>query len=392
MIAQPGWLRRLREAVNTGLTAEAAVERVQNDARAKMQRQTDPYLRERLHDLDDLANRLLHELVGQSFVADHASLPDNAIIVAHDGAGRAVGLRPLETARLGAGRRRRAEPCRHRGQILGIPAVGNVGNIINFTEQGDPIIVDGSTGHVHVRPPADVENSSAEKARLRAKRQEQYRKLRDVPCLTRDGVPIDLHMNAGLVVDLPHMEETGAVSIGLFRTEIQFMVAHRFPRVRERKLLCRAILERVATRRVASRTWIGDDKVLPYMDKVEEENPALGWRAIRIGLDRPALLRSSCAPCSGPVAAATSKSCPDDRRWRNFTRPRPLRSRKSLISDVTDTPCPTICSWGSCWKSRRCSGSSTKSAPRWISYRSAPTISCNISSPSTAIIRESRTA
>ena len=289
-----GWLRRLREAVNTGLTAEAAVERVQNDARAKMQRQTDPYLRERLHDLDDLANRLLHELVGQSFVADHASLPDNAIIVARTMGPAALldydrsKLRGLVLEDGGA-----LSHVAIVARSLGIPAVGNVGNIINLAEQGDPIIVDGSTGDVHVRPPVDVENSYAEKARLRAKRQEQYRKLRDVPCLTRDGVAIDLHMNAGLVVDLPHMEETGAVSIGLFRTEIQFMIAHRFPRMREQEVLYRAILDAVPDRSVTFRTLdIGSDKVLPYMDKVEEENPALGWRAIRIGLDRPALLRT----------------------------------------------------------------------------------------------------
>ncbi len=289
-----GWLRRLREAVSSGLTAEAAVERVQNDARAKMQRQTDPYLRERLHDLDDLANRLLHELVGRSFAADPADLPDNAIIVA-----RSMGPAALLDY----------DRAKVRGLVLedggaqshvaivarsfGIPAVGNVANIINLAELGDSIIVDGSSGSVYVRPTSDVENSYSEKARLRAKRQEQYRALRDVPCETRDGVAIDLHMNAGLIVDLQHMEETGAASIGLFRTEIQFMVAHRFPRMREQEALYRSIFEAVPGRAVTFRTLdIGSDKILPYMDKVDEENPALGWRAIRIGLDRPALLRS----------------------------------------------------------------------------------------------------
>ncbi len=289
-----GWLRRLREAVNTGLTAEAAVERVQNDARAKMQRQTDPYLRERLHDLDDLANRLLHELVGQSFVADRDSLPDNAILVA-----RTMGpaaLLDYDRTKLRALVLEDGGALSHVAIVarsLGIPAVGNVGNIINLADQGDPLIVDGSTGDVYVRPTTDVANSYAEKARLRARRQEQYRSLRDVPCRTRDGVAVDLHMNAGLVVDLQHMEETGAASIGLFRTEIQFMVAHRFPRMREQELLYRSILDAAGDRPVTFRTLdIGSDKVLPYMDKVEEENPALGWRAIRIGLDRPALLRS----------------------------------------------------------------------------------------------------
>ena len=208
-----GWLRRLREAVTSGLTAEAAVERVQNDARAKMQRQTDPYLRERLHDLDDLANRLLHALVGRSFAADLASLPDNAIIVA-----RSMGPAALLDY----------DRAKVRGIVLedggaqshvaivarsfGIAAVGDVANIINLAEQGDPIIIDGSTGDVFVRPNADVENSYNEKARLRARRQEQYRALRDVPCETRDGTSIDLHMNAGLVVDLQpslsHMRRT----------------------------------------------------------------------------------------------------------------------------------------------------------------------------------------
>ncbi len=289
-----GWLRRLREAVSTGLTAEAAVERVQSDVRAKMQRQTDPYLRERLHDLDDLANRLLHELVGRAFVADHGSLPENAIIIA-----RAMGpaaLLDYERARIrglvledGGAQSHVAIVARS----LGIPAVGNVANIINLAEQGDNIIVDGTTGDVYVRPTVDVENAYGEKARLRARRQEQYRALRDKPSVTRDGVAIDLHMNAGLVVDLQHVAETGAASIGLFRTEIQFMVAHRFPRMREQELLYRSIFEAVEGRAVTFRTLdIGSDKILPYMDKVEEENPALGWRAIRIGLDRPALLRS----------------------------------------------------------------------------------------------------
>ena len=289
-----GWLRRLREAITGGLTAEAAVERVQNDARARMQRQTDPYLRERLHDLDDLANRLLHQLVGRSFVAEHADMPDNAILVA-----RSMGpaaLLDYDRAKLrglvledGGAQSHVAIVARS----LGIPAVGNVANVINLAEQGDAMIVDGSTGDVYVRPTQDVENSYSEKARLRARRQAQYRELRDRPSITKDGVPIDLHMNAGLVVDLQHVAETGAASIGLFRTEIQFMVAHRFPRMREQEALYRSIFEAVPGKPVTFRTLdIGSDKILPYMDKVDEENPALGWRAIRIGLDRPALLRT----------------------------------------------------------------------------------------------------
>jgi len=177
-------------------------------------------------------------------------------------------------------------------RALGIPAVGEVANIIDFVEPGDAIIVDGASGAVHVRPSPDVEHAYAEKARLRARRQEQYRKLRDVPAVTKNGVAIALHMNAGLLVDLQHVAETGAASIGLFRTEIQFMVVSKFPRMREQEAFYKAAFDGAAGNPITFRTLdIGSDKVLPYMTKVEEENPALGWRAIRIGLDRPGLLR-----------------------------------------------------------------------------------------------------
>ncbi|VTZ52170.1 Phosphoenolpyruvate--protein phosphotransferase [Methylocella tundrae] len=301
-----GWLRRLREAVTTGLTAEAAVERVQNDARAKLQRHTDPSMRERLHDLDDLANRLLHELTGQSFVSAHDELPDNAIIVARTMGPAALleydrsKLRGLILEDAGGG-----SHVAIVARALGIPAAGDVANILDFVEPGDAIIVDGALGDVQVRPTPDVEHAYAEKARLRAKRQEQYRKLRDVPAVTKDGVGIDLHMNAGLLVDLQHLAETGAISVGLFRTELQFMLASRFPKMSEQERLYRAALDLAQGKQITFRTLdIGSDKVLPYMTQLQEENPALGWRAIRIGLDRPGLLRTQLR---GLLRAAASR-------------------------------------------------------------------------------------
>lgn len=289
-----GWLRRMREAVMTGLTAEAAVERVQSDNRARMMRQTDPYLRERLHDLDDLANRLLHQLVGVDFVSDGEDLPDNAIVVA-----RSMGpaaLLDYDRARLRGIVLEEGGPASHVAIVaraLGIPAVGRVENATALVEPGDAIISDGVAGEVQIRPRPDVEAAYAEKARLRAKRQEQYRALRDVAPVTRDGIAIDLQLNAGLLADLPHLEETAAHGIGLFRTEIQFMVAQKMPSTSEQQKLYRAVLDAVGDAPVVFRTLdIGGDKILPYMSAIEEENPALGWRAIRIGLDRPGLLRS----------------------------------------------------------------------------------------------------
>src|SRR5574337_669381 len=288
-----GWLRRLREAVSSGVTAEAAVERVQNDARAKLQRQTDPYLRDRLHDLNDIANRLLHQLAGQNLVISPEELPDNAILVARSMSPAA--LLDYDRSRLRGLVLEEAGESSHIAIVaraLAVPAVSEIANILEVVENGDPIIVDGDAGEIYLRPPADVEAAFAEKARMRARKQAQYRALRGAPTVSLDGISIGLHMNAGLLVDMPHLAETGAASIGLFRTELQFMLASRFPRPGAQEQLYRAILDAARERPVTFRTLdIGGDKLLPYMKGFEEENPALGWRALRIGLDRPALLR-----------------------------------------------------------------------------------------------------
>ncbi|GJE26693.1 phosphoenolpyruvate--protein phosphotransferase [Methylobacterium organophilum] len=288
-----GWLRRMREAVQSGLTAEAAVERVQSDNRARMLRQSDPYLRDRLHDLDDLANRLLRRLVGQEGGGAAGAMPENAILVA-----RSMGpaaLLDYDRARLRGVVLEEGGPTSHIAIVaraLGIPAVGEIANATALCDSGDAIIVDGVTGEIQVRPTPEVEASYAEMVRLRARRQEQYRALRSVPAQTRDGVRVGLNLNAGLLVDLTHLHETGAEGIGLFRTELQFMVAERMPSAAEQQTLYEQVFAATGDLPVTIRTLdIGGDKILPYMPALEEENPALGWRAIRIGLDRPALLR-----------------------------------------------------------------------------------------------------
>ncbi|MEO9874567.1 MAG: phosphoenolpyruvate--protein phosphotransferase [Anderseniella sp.] len=288
-----GWLRKLREAVATGLTAEAAVERVQSDTRARMARQPDPYLRERLHDLDDIANRLLRLLTGAEEKASRTELPKDSIVVA-----RTMG--PAELLDY--------DPSRLRGLVLevvgstshvaivaralGVTTVGSARSVSDLAEDGQEIIIDGGSGDVHVRPSQDVQQVYTEKVRLYAKRQAQYAKMRDMPAVTLDGRHIDLSINAGLMVDLPHLEAAGAQGIGLFRTELQFMLARRFPRFGEQKRFYESILQGAGDRPVVFRTLdIGSDKVLPYLTSVKEENPAIGWRAIRMALDRPALLR-----------------------------------------------------------------------------------------------------
>lgn len=289
-----GFTRRLREAVATGITAEAAVERVQSDNRAKMMRTTDVYMRERMHDLDELGTRLLRQLTGDKGPAGAKELPENAILFARHMAPAA--LLDYDRTRLRGLVLEEAGPTSHVAIVaraMGIATVGQIENATNLVEPGDAVIVDGATGEVHFRPSADIETAYAEKVRFRARRQAQYAAIREKPAVTKDGVEVKLNLNAGLVVDLPFIEETGAAGIGLFRTELQFMVANALPKTSQQYELYAKVLDVANGKPVTFRTLdIGGDKVLPYMEVMEEENPALGWRAIRLGLDRPGLLRS----------------------------------------------------------------------------------------------------
>ena len=288
-----GWRARIQEAIKTGLTAEGAVERVQMETRARMIAITDPYLRERLNDLDDLANRLLRHLTGRADTASKDILPDDAILVARN-MGPAE-LLDYDRTRLKAVVIEECSPTSHVAIVaraLGIPLVGRTEGVLDRIDAGDAIIVDGDVGQIFVRPTADVLAAYGDAMAVKVQRRAEYAALRDMPAESLDGVSVSLMMNAGLTVDLPHLAETGAAGIGLFRTELQFMVSATMPRLAAQVELYGSVLDAAGDRPVIFRTLdIGGDKVLPYLVGPREENPALGWRAIRLTLDRPALLR-----------------------------------------------------------------------------------------------------
>jgi len=290
-----GWHHRLRGAVQDGLTAEAAVERVQNSTRARMLRQIDPFWAERVRDLDDLSDRLLRILAGRANDHGHReNLPDDTILIA-----RTMG--PAELLDYDRTKLRglvvEDGSCQSHVAIvakaLGIAAIGQAHRIVEHVADGDAVIVDSETGEVHLRPSGDVIAAFQDKVRFRARRQEHYRELRDLPGVTRDGTRIDLLLNAGMLVDLPHLEESGAEGIGLFRTELQFMLSDRLPRLDRQTEAYKAVLDQAGGAPVCFRTLdIGGDKMLPYLHRVPEENPAMGWRALRMSLDRPGLFRT----------------------------------------------------------------------------------------------------
>lgn len=289
-----GWRRRLDEALLTGLTAEAAVQRVRNDTRARMLRMPDPYARDRLHDIDDLSNRLLRILAGGMGTAATGTLPQDAIVIARTmGAAELLDydrqrLRGLVLEEGGS-----ASHVAIVARALGIAALSQVKGVLEAVEPGDAAIVDAEGGELHVRPTQEVVSAYADKVRFRARRQAQYAALRNVPPVTLDGERVAMHINAGLLFDLPHLDQSGADGIGLFRTELQFMISATFPRLEQQTRLYKSILDAAGGRPVVFRSLdVGGDKVLPYFRADKEENPAIGWRAIRMALDRPALFRT----------------------------------------------------------------------------------------------------
>jgi phosphotransferase system enzyme I (PtsP) len=285
-----GWRQRMRDAVNTGLTAEAAVERVQDETRLRVQRLGDPILRERAHDFDDLARRLLRHLTGDGGVEN---LPQNAVLLARN-------MGPAEL--LDYGRDRLAglvlEDAASTSHVaivarsMGLPLVSSAEGISDAARAGHIIALDGESGEVHLRPAPEIIGAYEEKRNLRLQAQARFAAVRDLPATTKDGVTIRLMINAGLELDMPHLKESGADGIGLFRTELQFMIGETMPRLTDQARFYKGILDAAGDRPVVFRTLdLGGDKVLPYARWEREENPALGWRAIRIALDRPALLR-----------------------------------------------------------------------------------------------------
>lgn len=290
-----GWSRRINEAIDSGLTAEAAIERVQQRTRMRMRQIDDPLLRDRMHDLEDLSNRLIRIVSGQMGTAAHMGLRQDSILIARN-------LGPAEL--LEYDRRRLKGVVLEEGSLtahviivaraMGVPVLGRVNDVRTSIREGDLLLLDTGTGALHVRPPQSVQDAFDAKLEASQKRRANLAALRDLPAVTRDGIPIELMINAGLREDVAALDLTGARGIGLFRTEFQFLVSATLPQRERQQRLYRDVLDAAGDRPVIFRTVdIGGDKALPYMnvDTVMEENPAMGWRALRLALEREGLLK-----------------------------------------------------------------------------------------------------
>jgi phosphotransferase system, enzyme I, PtsP len=246
-----------------------------------------------LADLDDLANRLQRHLLGQGDIQQPRDLPDETILVARN-------MGPAEL--LDYDRKKLKGVVLEEGtatahvaiiaRALDVPVLGRCHDLMAKVLPGDPLIVDGDNSQLYVRPPEDIQQTYAEAMRQRSERQEAFAATRHLPAVTLDGTEVTLMVNAGLLIDVPQIEAQGAAGIGLYRTEITFMVAQSFPDVARQRDVYKRAMDASNGKPVVFRTLdIGSDKVLSYWQREAEENPAMGWRAIRISLDRPALLR-----------------------------------------------------------------------------------------------------
>ncbi len=286
-----GWMKRMEQDIARGLSAEAAVEMEQSAARARMEQVTDQYLRERLHDLDDLSNRLLRILTGQGSETG-AEMPADPILIARNIGpgelleyGRKLKGIVLEEGSVGS-------HAAIVARALAIPLVIHADKITTEALNGDHIMVDGDQGIVHLRPDDTVVTAFRDKIAMAAQAQERYASIRDKEAKSRDGAVVHLAMNAGLMADLPSLESSGAEGVGLFRTELQFLIRNQMPKRTELAQLYARVMDAAAGKRVVFRTLdIGSDKVLPYMAPQDEPNPALGWRAVRVALDKPGVMR-----------------------------------------------------------------------------------------------------
>ncbi|MEO1730570.1 MAG: phosphoenolpyruvate--protein phosphotransferase [Pseudomonadota bacterium] len=292
-----GWSRRINEAIDSGLTAEAAIERVQQHTRMRMREIDDALLADRMHDLEDLANRLLRIVSGQLGTAAAQSLPKDTILIARN-------LGPAEL--LEYDRRRLKGVVLEEGSLtahvvivaraMGVPVLGRATGIRGCVRDGDEVLLDASAGTATVRPALQVAEAFATRFAKSKERQAAYASLRDVEPFTRDGTRIQVMMNAGLRDDMSNLPMTGADGVGLFRTEFQFLVSATLPQRERQTRLYRDVLDAAGDKPVIFRTVdIGGDKSVPYLASdiaQADENPAMGWRALRLALEREGLMKA----------------------------------------------------------------------------------------------------
>lgn len=288
-----GWYKKIEDNVKSGLTAEAAVERSYEDMWNRLSATTDTYLKERLHDLRDVADRLQSYLSGDNKTIGEVKNWNDIIVVAQTMG--PADLMDYDYHKIRGLIIEDGTPTMHVAIVakaLNIPVIAKIKGIFEEIKTGEMIAVDGNDGYVYINPLPNVQEKFkakiAEKEKLLAKLDE----LKKLPAKSLDGVKIGLFINVGLSFDFDYIETTNCDGIGLYRTEIPFMASDVMPNVERQTTYYKELMDKAGSKKVIFRSLdVGSDKLLPYWSNMGEENPAIGWRSIRISLDRRAILR-----------------------------------------------------------------------------------------------------
>ncbi len=290
-----GWIQRLKNTVLQGLSAEAAVIKSRNEQKDRIATIKDDLLRERISDFNDLANRLLRHLAAkQGLPVGLGALPERTVVVARNmGPTELLEYNQEKLQALVLLEGSNASHVAIVARAMGIPILGRVKSILSCVASRDDIIVDATNGACFLRPNEEVRRSALQSLAMQERLQKSYETERDLPSQTRDKQTIHLSINAGMLMDIPHLAHTGAAGIGLFRTELPLMLRSDMPDVEELTIFYQRIFAQAGDKPIVFRTYdIGSDKKVPFIPVQPEDNPALGWRAIRLGLDQPDLLRN----------------------------------------------------------------------------------------------------
>ena len=275
------------------VNASVAASKIIDQQVAMLSEIDDEYLKERAGDIRDIGNRLIKNILGMPIV-DLGDINEESILVAYD-------LTPSETAQLNLEKvlgfitdiGGRTSHTSIMARSLELPAIVGTNNVTEQVNTGDFLILDAVNNRIYINPTqAQIDELKALEAKL-AEEKAELAKLKDLPAITLDGHKVDVVANIGTIRDCDGVNRNGAEGVGLYRTEFLFMDRDQLPTEEEQFIAYKEVVEAMDGRLVVLRTMdIGGDKDLPYLDLPKEMNPFLGWRAIRIALDRREILHA----------------------------------------------------------------------------------------------------
>ena len=293
MLAQDkGWYKKINADIDKGYTAEAAVEHVYEDMWNRLSSTNDAYLQERVYDLRDISDKLQTFIAGTDENIDIADDEDIIIIA------QTMGPADLMDYNYQKIRGLIIEDCTPTMHVvivakaLNIPVIAKIHGILKDIKIGEIIAVNGEEASVYINPSDRLINEYKKKSVGLQKIFADLEKLSKYQNVTADGIKINLSMNYGLDLDYEYIKPTHCDGIGLYRTEITFMSADKMPDVESQEKQYKKLFDALGNKKIIFRSLdVGSDKFLPYWGDIKEDNPAIGWRSIRITLDRRAILR-----------------------------------------------------------------------------------------------------